>query len=105
VLPFTPSAIRFATEADAAAVRRVAELDSQRPLTGPVLLAEDGDTAIAAVSLTDGRIVADPFRHTLNAVAALRVRSGAMEAARRTPSLGERMRAAVRVAPAVAPAA
>jgi hypothetical protein len=105
MIPFSPSAIRFATEADDAVVRQIAELDSQRPLTGPVLLAEAGDTAIAAISLADGRIVADPFRRTLNAVAALRVRSGAMAAAERTPSLGARMRAAVRVASPAAAAA
>jgi hypothetical protein len=105
MIPFTPSAIRFATEADDAAVRRIAELDSQRPLTGPVLLAEAGDTAVAAISLADGRIIADPFRQTLNAVAALRVRAGAMQAAEHTPSLAARMRAAVRVGQPAAAAA
>jgi hypothetical protein len=105
VLPFAPSAIRFATDADDAAVRRIAQLDSQGPMTGPVLLAEDGGTAVAAFSLADGRIAADPFRSTLNAVAALRVRAGALQAAERTPSLGARMRAAVRVgSPATAAA-
>jgi hypothetical protein len=103
VLPFTPAAIRLATDADAVDLQRIAELDSQRPLAAPILLAQHRLAPIAAMSLADGRVVADPFQPTLGAVAALRVRAGALSAARRTPSLAERMRFAVRVArPAVA---
>ena len=36
-------AIRKATEADAVALERLAALDSQRPLSGPVLVAEIGE--------------------------------------------------------------
>jgi hypothetical protein len=61
-MAFDACAIRPATAADARALARVAALDSQRPLAAPVLLAEEGGVAVAAISLADGRVVADPFR-------------------------------------------
>jgi hypothetical protein len=49
------------------------------------------------VSLSDGRIVADPFQPTAHLVVHLRLRAGAVRAYERTPSLASRVRAAVRV--------
>ena len=46
---------------DAAEIATLAQLDSARPLTGPSLVAENGGRLVAAVSLHDGRVVADPF--------------------------------------------
>jgi hypothetical protein len=74
---------------------RLAELDSQRPLTGPALVGEiDGEPA-AAISLADGRVVADPFQHTAQLVALLRMRAGAINTAGRVPSVRARLRAGV----------
>jgi hypothetical protein len=66
--------IRPASAHDAAAVRRLAALDSAVPLSGPVLLAElDGDP-VAAVSVDTGSVTADPFQHTAHAVRVLLLR-------------------------------
>jgi hypothetical protein len=68
--------IRRALPGDAAAVRRLAELDSRRAPRGTVLLAEVGPELLAAVSLDDGHTVADPFRPTADLVALLAARGG-----------------------------
>jgi hypothetical protein len=68
--------IRRALPGDAAAVRRLAELDSRRAPRGTVLLAEVGPELLAAVSLDDGHTVADPFRPTSDLVALLAARGG-----------------------------
>jgi len=57
---------------DELTLRRLALLDSQRPLKGSVLLARVDGTAVAALSPKTGRVVADPFRRTAKIVAALR---------------------------------
>jgi hypothetical protein len=75
-----------------AGAERLAELDSQRPLTGPALVGEIEGRPAAAISLADGRIVADPFQHTSALVAQLRMRAHALSEHERTPSLSERLR-------------
>lgn len=77
-------------------VRKIAYLDSQRPLTGPALLGEIDGRPAAAISLEDGRVVADPFQHTAQLVAQLRMRARGAAAAERSPSLRERLRHGVR---------
>jgi hypothetical protein len=63
----TPT-VRAARPEDAQALHRLAQLESARPLTGHVLVAElDGDP-VAAVSLETGAAVADPFRRSAEAV-------------------------------------
>jgi hypothetical protein len=86
--------IRQATESDEAALERLAELDSQRPLTGPALIAEIGGQPAAAISLADGRTIADPFQRTATAQQVLRMRYGAVKAYASTPSVPERLRIA-----------
>jgi hypothetical protein len=86
--------IRQATETDEAALQRLAELDSQRPLTGPALIAEIGGQPAAAISLADGRTIADPFQRTATAKQVLRMRYGALKAYSSTPSVPERLRTA-----------
>ncbi len=54
--------IRRATGADAAALARLAQLDSSRAPAEPVLVAEVGAEIWAAVSLEDFHAVASPFR-------------------------------------------
>jgi hypothetical protein len=87
--------IRKATETDGPDLRRLAELDSQRPLSGPALVAEIGGEPAAAISLADGRVIADPFQLTGVARQMLRLRSGALQAYSHTPSLNERIRKAL----------
>jgi hypothetical protein len=95
--------IRDAGPADAAALSRLAEVDSQRrPLAGPILIGEIDGTPAAAVALDDGRVIADPFRSTGHLAAHLRVRAHAASAYRGSPSLPERMLAAL--GPAFRPA-
>jgi hypothetical protein len=70
--------IRRASDADAPALARLAALDSRRPLTGTVLLAERDGRILAAMSLDDERVAADPFAPTDDLVGLLRVRSRAI---------------------------
>ena len=74
-LPDTTESIvlRLATDVDAPAVRRLAALDDAPRLSGAVLLALVDGEPVAALSLDDGRVVADPFRLTVHAVALLRL--------------------------------
>jgi hypothetical protein len=63
-----PLRIRQARPADAAALERLAALDSSQVPAGDVLLAEVGDELWAAYSLDDGEHIADPLRPSANAV-------------------------------------
>ena len=67
--------LRFAGAADGVAVARLAALDEERQLTGRILVALLDGHAVAAVSLEDGRLVANPFVATADAVAMLRLRA------------------------------
>ena len=66
--------IRVAEPRDHPTLRRLAGLDSARPLTGRVLLAESDGAPMAALSLETGVVTADPFQHTEAAVRVLRLR-------------------------------
>jgi hypothetical protein len=66
--------IRPAQPDDERLVRDLAELDSAAPLRGEVLLAVVDDRPVAAISMADDRVVADPFTLTADAVALLRER-------------------------------
>jgi hypothetical protein len=66
--------IRAARGSDGNALEDLARLDSQRPLAGDVLVAEQEGRMVAA--LAGDRIVADPFRPTDDVVALLRLRAG-----------------------------
>ena len=78
-VPMTSSpaslSLRHATSADSAAVAYLAALDDAERLTGSVLVAFDGDRPVAAVSLDDGRAVADPYTRTADVVDLLRLRA------------------------------
>ncbi|MGZ4183734.1 MAG: hypothetical protein ACXVUL_23980 [Solirubrobacteraceae bacterium] len=101
----TTYTIRLATADDDAALRRLAEIDSQDPLAGPVLLGELGGKPQAALSLADGRVIANPFLATAQLLAHMRMRAGAIGAYEHTPSLSERIRAALSGAVVVRPVA
>jgi hypothetical protein len=66
--------IRRAHDGDRAALARLAALDSSPPPAGEVLLAEVDGEPRAALSLGDGRVVADPFQRTTELVALLELR-------------------------------
>ena len=89
------TSIRYATEQDTQTLERLAELDSQPPLAGPVLISELGGVPAAALSIGDGRVIADPFQNVDHLVASLRMRAGAIRAFEITPSLRERLVAAL----------
>jgi hypothetical protein len=75
--------IRPARTSDSDALERLAALDSARPLGGgQVLVAEADGRIIAAISMHDGRAVADPFVPSADAVEILRVHASAKRPAR-----------------------
>jgi hypothetical protein len=90
---FSSPLVRPATDRDAAALAYLAELDSSLPLAGEILIAEQHGVVVAATSLADGRTIADPFRLTGPARAALRSRAHALGAAVPGLSLRDRIRA------------
>jgi hypothetical protein len=83
---------RLATDDDDAAVERLAALDSTRPPSGRMLVGEIDGVPAAALSLSDGRVVADPFTRTDLLVVHLRLRAQGILAHEREPSLSARMR-------------
>ncbi|HVC84027.1 MAG TPA: hypothetical protein VNC12_02145 [Solirubrobacteraceae bacterium] len=70
-----PVTVRFAIADDARALIRLAELDSASCPAGPLLIGERAGEAVAALSLTDGAIVANPFVASADVVALLRLRA------------------------------
>ena len=74
--------IRPAYADDRAALARLAALDSSAVPAGPLLLAEVDDELRAALSITDGLVIADPFFPTLDLVELLRTHAAALTADR-----------------------
>jgi hypothetical protein len=70
-----PMLMRRATAADSARIWELARLDDKRLPAGPFLVAELAGEIEAALSLSSGTIVANPFRLTADAVAMLRLRA------------------------------
>ncbi|MFP5363303.1 MAG: hypothetical protein ACLGI5_11315 [Thermoleophilia bacterium] len=79
-------AIRRAADSDAPLLRELAELDSERPLRGPALVAVVEGRIWAAAGLDDDRVVADPFLPTAAAVELLRLRVRQLRAADGRPA-------------------
>ena len=67
--------LRLAEAGDRIAVHRLEALDESAPLAGRILLASRDSDVIAALSLTDGQVAANPFVPTADAVALLRLRA------------------------------
>jgi hypothetical protein len=67
--------LRFAVFDDAPDLLRLAQLDSARPLPEPILVAEVSGRLTAALTLSGGRVIADPFVLTAGAVELLRARA------------------------------
>lgn len=92
----TTYTIRLATLDDERPLRWLADIDSQDPLApGPVLVGELDGRPQVAISLADGRVIANPFLPTAPLLAHVRMRAGALRAYERTPSLSARIRAAL----------
>jgi hypothetical protein len=89
--PTQTIALRLAQPDEARDVARLAALDDAPRPDGQVLLALVDGRAVAALSLRDGRVVANPFEFTEDAVALLRLRHkhlGAGVSSRRWGGLG-----------------
>jgi hypothetical protein len=97
MFPSNLHVIRVATPADEPALRELAGLDSQSALRGRILVGELAGVPAAAISLDDGRLIADPFKRTSSLAVHLRLRANATLAHEREPSLAARVRAGVRV--------
>lgn len=63
-------------ERDREALARLAGRDSHQPLEGPVLVAEVEGKILAAISLADGELIADPFSRTAELRSLLELRAG-----------------------------
>ena len=72
--------LRLASPADQGPLARLAELDSSTPPMQPVLLAEVDGQLRAALALTDGTLVADPFHPTADLIHLLRARARQLDA-------------------------
>lgn len=77
--------IRHSRRDDAAALERLAQLDSQRARSGHLLLAEIGDELVAAVAVDGTHAIADPFRRTDHTVELLRLSLAQREGRRSGP--------------------
>jgi hypothetical protein len=76
-LPFDAGiTLRRARPGDQRALWRLAALDSAPPLDCDAVVAEHDGVLIAALG-SDGRAIADPFRHTASIVTMLRSLTGA----------------------------
>ena len=89
----TPIAVRKLSASDRSALARIAALDTAPIPTGELLGAEVDGTLVAAISLVDGSVVADPFRRSTSAIELLSLRADQLTLAtgdgqrRRFPSL------------------
>jgi hypothetical protein len=93
MFPANAYVIRQATIDDEGTLERLAELDSQRPLSGSALVGEIGGVPAAAISMADGRVVADPFKLTAHLVPVLMMRRRSLQAFAARPSLPARLKA------------
>jgi hypothetical protein len=83
--------IRFATEQDTDTLRHLAEGTSDQPLDGHILIGELDGVPTAALSLSDGRVIADSSARTGHLVANLRARATSAWAYSATPLLNDRL--------------
>jgi hypothetical protein len=75
--------LRLAQADESPVVRRLAALDDAPELEGQILLALIDGVAVAALSVRDQRVVANPFVPTHDAVTLLRVRADHLLGSRR----------------------
>jgi hypothetical protein len=91
--------LRPTNEADGHALQHLAELESRRfPPPGPHLVAVRDGRVDAAISLSSGEVIADPFRRTAELGDLLRLHAKTMRVAR-----DDRRARRARPRPALAP--
>jgi hypothetical protein len=73
--PVTRVTLRYASAADASALRLLAGLDSGGPFAGPALVAEIDGRLRAALPLDGGSAIADPFHQGRELVQLLALRA------------------------------
>jgi hypothetical protein len=73
--PVTRVTLRYASAADADALRRLADLDSSLAPEGPALVAEVDGRLRAALPLDGRDPIADPFHQGVELIELLRVRA------------------------------
>ena len=95
MFPANNTVIRLAGDADEAALERLAQLDSARPLQHPILVAEMRGRVAAALDLDQRRTIADPFERTATLRAQLHARAAAYDASARMPDVADRIRVAL----------
>ena len=78
-------ALRVAGADEADELARLAALDSARPLRGQALVAVVDGKLVAAISLGDGRVIADPLAPTAEARASLHARAAQLAHTPRRP--------------------
>ncbi len=71
-----PVVIRIAAAGDKRALEHLAQLDSATTPIGPTLIGELRGRPVAALSLADGKAIADPFVATSDILELLRLRAG-----------------------------
>jgi len=92
-------ALRTATDRDATILEKLAALDSAPPLHAPAVVALVDGRPVAAASLSDASVVADPFVPTADVVELLqaRVAATASSAAASRPRRVRRPRLGARI--------
>jgi hypothetical protein len=90
-----PITIRLARSEDEDALRRLAQLDSAGVPSGELLVALTGDEIRAAISITSGEAIADPFRRNAELVRLLAARAEQVRGPRE-PTLRRRLGRAMR---------
>ena len=76
--------LRLSRSTDDRALKELAQLDTAGPPHGPHLMAEVNGALRAAISLTDGSVIADPFHRTTALVELLRARANPQLSDQRT---------------------
>jgi hypothetical protein len=85
-------ALRLAGPDESEQLTELAALDSQRPLRGHALVAVLDGKLVAAISLFDGRVIADPLAATSEARALLETRARQLALRPRRPRRRRRFR-------------
>jgi hypothetical protein len=85
--------LRVATDRDASVIEKLSALDSKPLLHAPAVVALVDGRPVAAASLSDASVVADPFVPTADVVELLQARVAASTATSRPrrPRLGRRI--------------
>jgi hypothetical protein len=82
--------VRWAGPADHVVRARLARLDCTRPPWRPALLTERDGVPVAALSVADSRVAADPFEPKAEAVVLLRLRAAQLQSGIRSSRSGLR---------------